>query len=290
MLKSKLLYFLSFALMFGLASCGDDETEDIITQPSLPSVLQSDAPDSVISGEQISITVGVTANEGLAMIEAFVDGETAAIAMKNSGFISTTSDNFTFTYDTDGDDADMMRTFTVRATDVDGNVGELDINVEVIGSLNTYTAVLLEAPLGNDQSQTFFSASTGMTYTRTEANANPNIIDFGYNFTNQDGAAIVSPSDYLQSIQNLNTTLRGRVTNFRETTLDNFNSTLTGAESRALFDAVGGTPATRARNLAVGDVYAFSTNEGRTGIFRVTALESGANENDGITIEVKTEM
>jgi hypothetical protein len=72
--------------------------------------------------------------------------------------------------------------------------------------------------------------------------------------------------------------------------LENYNSTLSGNDSRALYDAVGGTEVNRASDLQVDDVYAFSTPDGRTGIFKVTSVDPGFAEGDGVTIEVKTEM
>lgn len=172
----------------------------------------------------------------------------------------------------------------------------LDITV-VSAPVNTYTAVLLAAPLADKTSKTWFSTNLGTTISSASivaSTSNSADVDFGYYYSRE--ANLSSPASYPSSVYDLSTngqqweTLNN--TNFRMTTItpEIFMSLGTYAEIANAFDT--GTAETGlVQGLIVDQVIAFETNSNKVGgakkgVLIVRNIVAGSGVNGRITIEI----
>ncbi len=185
----------------------------------------------------------------------------------------------------------------------DGNLQDAEtwtITVES-PSARAYTAVLLSAPLGDLSATSFFSSSTGMTYSPTDVTGTADpisaTIDFGYYYGVDDNASLASPEAYSVvgdgafSAQVAGWTVTNSIS-FRSTniTSEEFVVISSWADIDGAFDS--GTDENQViSDLSVDQVIAFETDPGKDGgskrgVIWVKAITPG----DGVSGEIEIEV
>ena len=158
----------------------------------------------------------------------------------------------------------------------------------VFGDIKAYTAVLMGAQSATTGSS--YATSNNTVYKVTEVLANANIIDMIYYY--QDGgsgnlAEIFSPKSSnagtLNTIKDMNPK---RDTKFKKVTMTEAEFNAIENDGKIVEVATGLTESV-VTQLAIGNVVAFVTDDDRLGLFRVSALATGAS--GSITINVKVQ-
>lgn len=295
-MKKFMNYFLSFftiAAVLFLASCGDDG------EVPLPGTITLSTADGSIDNDTLSITSGDT---------TYV---TATLGVGNTGdIVVTTDDNSVAMIPTpntissgdsiavivpDGVQEGSMATVTFTSGDIHEQI--IVTVEEPVVDVTAYSAVLLYAPTGDSTSQTFFSTSTGETYSYADVVGTTDTvsqyIDFGYFYGQTVGASLQSADDYTpSSTYDLTQWTIRNATEFRTTNLtsDDFDAITEsqGNDIEAFYET--GTALDnpkRVEQLAAGDVVAFTTSDSRFGLIKVVEVTGTFNQGDNIEIEVK---
>ena len=304
-----LMFFMSASVLF-LASCGEDG-EDILTPDTGATItglqqLDGTPVTSIESapGESVIINVAYT-------IDSDVTGATLLAVIGDSAYVtlpvsstSTSPTQTTLRLPTDLTE-DVTIDYQIRGSD--GAVlasQELEVTIDAPVLAEVYETVLLAAPLGDRTSETFFSATTGGTYTLQEVidgtdDIVSDSIHFGYYYLEATGATIASPAEYDSRIYDLGPSGANwgilNDTKFRSVpslSAEAFDDVTLSSEVEQQFEipANASTQTGAVEQLTVGQVYAFSFSDGTNtqyGIFRVNALEAGQGEGDSITLTVK---
>ncbi|MEM8894022.1 MAG: hypothetical protein AAGC88_05560 [Bacteroidota bacterium] len=205
-----------------------------------------------------------------------------------------------------GDDL-VGNTFTLDFLLVDdGNLQDSEswtITVEAPPSpdARAYTAILLSAPLGDLSATSFFSSSTGMTFSPSDVTGTADpisaTIDFGYYYGVDDNASLASPEAYstvgngIFSPQVAGWNVANSIS-FRSTNIS--TEDFVGISSWADIDDVydGGTDENQViSNLSVNQLIAFETDSdkdggSRRGVIWVKDITPG----DGVTGEIELEV
>lgn len=250
----------------------------------------SDPIELAVGVESVNITGSVTAENGLKEVKIYKTVDLSESLLNtydniaNSPFTSSDSINYTFDFTLSGITQDM--TLTIEVIDNEDKTSSASVDIEV-AEIAGYDIVLMGAQNNADYGSTA-SLVTGQVYkiSGDEAKNNSANIDVVYYFGAKN-AALYSPSQ--EDIQ---------ATSFNITSWSVINSTLFTAStmSTSTFDAVttvaeiesAGTPSLDViPELAVGDVVAFVTDDGKKGILKVSALEATASGT--ITLSVKVE-
>ncbi|MGB3466582.1 MAG: hypothetical protein WBA74_14980 [Cyclobacteriaceae bacterium] len=281
----------SFVLLY---SCGDDDTEIVLDPPTIDFTIVSGATvndDKTevtgTAGEEIVWNFTVTAPSGFntfrieGLANQFersredLDLEEGATVANINGIVTTFSSSTT-------------ATLTLTAVSEDNQVTTASVLVIIESApAEVRTAVLLAAPLGNDESETFYSVSEARTYSNsdvltTAANISGNI-DFGYYYGQTSNASLSSPSGYPSNIYDLspwgtrNSTamVLNPITSAEYLELDQVS------EVQAELDDVDfAGAATTLTNLAVGDIVAIRTAGSMEGFVRVVSV-TGTDGADG---------
>ena len=221
-----------------------------LQEAELVTTLQGGGPFTVFAPTDAAFTalltqLGVTAEELLArddlediLLYHVVAAEAGAVLsgdLTDNQIIATRNGDFDLLASVDGSTV-MINGATVVTPDITTGNGVVHIIDEVLlpQTVAEYEAVLLEAPLGDRTSKTFFNSKNGMTYTVQEVIDGNDIssadIDFGYYYGQTNEASIASPNDYPTNIQDLTSSGANwsalNATTFRTTnlTLDDFNA------------------------------------------------------------------
>ena len=293
------------ATVLFVTSCGEDVENPILTDDATITGFQVDGADadSLVAepGEEVQISVAYDLGEETEVtLNAFI-GDSAVIGAQP---LTATSTNPTQTFVTVPEDAEDDITIEYQLQDADGTViasEDFTITVDRPMPAEVYSAVLLEAPLGDRTSETFFSATNGETYTLQEVidetgGVTSDSIHFGYYYLGNTGAVIASPVEYNNDIYNLgpNGANWGTLNDTKFRQLENFSEqAFNDITSSDVVAAQFETPSAESgaiTQLAVGQVYAFSFSDGdetRYGIFRVAGLVAGLESTGSITLTVK---
>jgi len=166
------LIFAALSLLF-LTSCEDDDGDDIInTGPEIAYEVNGDSDPSSIDadvGETITLRLDVSDDDGVdsVVVRKIVDGTVDTTASLQGGSASVSDEvNIVIA----GTDAGSDVVIEIEAFDAQGNRATQSITVN-ISPIANYTAVLLYAPLANEESKSFFSVTTGQTYSFAEVEA-----------------------------------------------------------------------------------------------------------------------
>lgn len=303
---NKLLYsFLSFFLvasMLVMTSCGNDE--DDIANPTQPSFvitgIDDEAETTVAPGEEVSFTLTINAPGGFNTLYVDKTGGTTQPRLTISrGNDIEQSYVYEFSYTPTMEEAGETIIFDFQAVDEAGVDNEYTYTIIVTEpELVSYEQELLFAPLADNTSETWFSTSTGETYTSAEVNnaqeTISNNIDFGYFYGVTRAATLASVADYPINAGQQNWTVR-HDTQLRKTNLDAsaFMETTSAASVQQAFDtAQPGTNDGQATNLEEGDVVAFMTDAdspggSRYGLIHVSTITAGTTSTGSILINVK---
>jgi hypothetical protein len=224
---------------------------------------------------------------------------------KTTGFLSETTDEFEYTYQT----ADSAQKVTIgfSVVDMNGQKGTVNFPLTVSnganpdegGAINTYLVKVLGNPLTTGGK--FIATSTGTVYTLEDAKTNSDKVDFGYanGTTANTGFIIGAPADDL--IMSLHGNSSSEVsswsvknkTTFMETSLtaSDFNAITKDAQLVANdpgADFVQGENSRLfASEIEVNDVFAFRTVAGKVGLAKVTARSGTSTTTGGISLSIK---
>mgnify|MGYP006266165917 CR=1 FL=1 len=304
----KLNFLMSMLAMVGVmffASCDDDEDT-----PAPTVTIPGSAPSTAIVGDTVSFNVAVTSSAALQSIVTTEGGNPIAALTKNDGFQSETSDSYAFEYAPDNNDAGDTLTFTITATDEEGNTGSAEYTLfaePTSGPINTYTQVLLNNNFSTTQSSFYDAVGDNVYQSLSAARSNADKVDFIHHLRNANsgGRQISSPDsdnadaaygdtdasdDALPNWSTLNET------RFKKITLSEADFNAIDNDATIVAETETGVTATDATELAPGEVYAFRTDGGKRGIFYIRAVDgpaafqAGGDNAGSVTIEVKVQQ
>jgi hypothetical protein len=150
---------------------------------------------------------------------------------------------------------------------------------------NSYTAKLLGAQL--NPAGSFFSASNGTVYgTADSANFAANKVDFSFA---QIGAAFTPKLISLDERKNEGLSKVVSVNRNTDFILTAITKAQFDTASNAFVSDYTGGVSSKAIAIAQGNIYAFSTTEGKIGFIYVSNLDKGTGTNGSVTIDVKVE-
>ncbi|WPP53452.1 fasciclin domain-containing protein [Catalinimonas niigatensis] len=269
--------------------------------------------------EDLLTVLGITqedllAREDLADILLYhvVDGSVASGELENGDIIETQHpDGLSVAVRID-DNTVMINGATVTTADIETGNGIVHVINQVLlpQTVIEYEAVLLAAPLGQASgtrtSETFFSSSTGETYSVDEVVGGNGVtsadIDFGYYYGATNEASLAAPSDYPAAVYNLGPNGANwsalNETMFRATnnlSIDDFNAISAADAARLVqeYEVATEDEVSEINNLSAGDLYAFRTVDNRYGILQVLEIVDGNDDGefdggaDSIEIAVK---
>ena len=179
----------SFAFLY---SCSDDD-EDPSAAPTANVVASITAGGSltdggdVVAGETVEFTVNVTAEGGFNTLNV-TGAVTESFSRNDLGIeAGTTTAAPSFNYVTDDGEIGTSLTFNFEAVDDENQTVEVSFSFNVVAppspDAKVQTAVLLYAPTGDENSETFYSIADDETYSVNEVEATAGAsskIDLGY--------------------------------------------------------------------------------------------------------------
>ena len=308
-MKRFLNYYLSMTLiasLFLVTSCGEDAEDDLIDAPVLEIVGTEEGEETaatVDAGEEVAFTVNVNAPGGFNTFivnKTVGDGETEEI-VNEARTPGSTQEDFTYLFQYTPTAAEAGQDIVFDFIAVDDNARERSITYTITVNeqlVNVFPAVLLYAPDAEGNTETFFSATTGETYSSGEvtstAEAVSPLIDFGYFYGETMEATIASPANFPFEVGQSGWNTRND-TQLRLTDMDQsaFNEANSSAVINAAFDeAESGSNPGQVSNLQVGSVIAFETDATeelgpRRGLIYVEEIDPGFGNEDFIRILVK---
>ncbi len=306
--KQLLLMTAVFSLVF-IYSCGDDDTPTPdAPQLSISASVGSTgaaftsggtiaATDSIVFSN-ISVTApgGFNAFRSTAGITPAVDVSRTDLGLDEGATSSGDIPGFqvifpsnaagtTVTFEFIGVD-DLSQADTVSFEVMVGDVPSPDARVT--------SAILLAAPTGDNNSNTFYSIVLNELYSQGDVlgTADPvsENIDLGYYYGATDEATLVSPDEYPTNIVNVGLWGTRNTTNLELTILSTEDYTaLTSVEDvETAIDGITFDSDNTETNLAVDDIIAFQLTgpSGIEGFIRVVAINGTFNAGDGIEIEI----
>jgi hypothetical protein len=212
--------WLLFAGLIGFSSCSSDEETPVPTITINTNSLGSDqTAGSAATGATVTINLTAEATEGIAKLNATktVGGTENSLTgyPVTSNFNSSTKHIWNATYTVTETSGTVVLKFSVE--DKKGKISSKSFTITVVNDdYNSYTSVLLFAPLSDNTSKTFMSLASGTTYNFTEASASPASVDMGYFYGNSALASFASPSDYLTTAYDLSAWATRNATSFRD--------------------------------------------------------------------------
>jgi hypothetical protein len=226
--------------------------------------------DAGLSSVKIYKTVGLSET----LIETVTDFSTGTV---------TTSDDINYAFVLNVIDIIAETTIKFTAIDKDDQEVSESIVIQVTeGSVNSYTAILLGGQ--NNAEPSCLDAHTGTRYSVNQSGHDAEI-DIIYYYGSTNLATLTAPNDGsvngddANSLDWTNDWDPQNATKYGSTTLD-FD-----AVNYSDLSGISGLTASKANELAVDDVYAFETADGKKGLVKVTDLVTGGA--GSITINVK---
>ncbi|MCF8373978.1 MAG: hypothetical protein K9H64_20305 [Bacteroidales bacterium] len=297
MKKINFLFMLMLALTVGIfTSCTDDETDP----PTVVATLQG--TPTYAPGTSVTYHLVIAANEDLVdfwaeesttslplsdienvdPIDAFEEGDLVNFS-KNLNKVefdytyhipATVGANTEITIGFEVNDKKSMTTETVTFTVVSG-----------AGEISRFSAKLMGAQSNAEGS--YLDASSGSVMVQSVADNAQGTIDIVYYYGNTNKATICAPSDVSVNGGTGNLSLCAAWFTKNATTFGASAVTETefnGMTDDAMLSSIAGLSATKMTDLAVGDIFAFTTADDKNGLVRVTALTPDATGT--ITIDV----
>ncbi|SDK70840.1 hypothetical protein SAMN05421823_103342 [Catalinimonas alkaloidigena] len=314
-MKKSSLYLLALwavGFVFFLSACGDTTEDPVPLGGDLSitltgdSITDEDSYDGYV-GDTLLFNVAVEAEDGFSVL-TISRNNTADTSFSSPAGQSPTTFNTTYRYVLMPEDTAGTVTLRFQAEDSNGKTTSQSFEITAMNTpTKVFRAVLLYAPLGQRNSETFFDAQTGTTYTVNEVNtgaANTSaMIDFGYYYGDDDDASIASPAAYPDSIYNLGTS--GNQWNTLNNTLLRPANISAGQYAEARTNPQGITQIWNASTadpnspsgeavtrIETGDYLVFELDEERgrkRGLIHVEEVKGTYNQGDYIRIEVIVE-
>lgn len=292
MKKINFLFMLMLALTVGIfSSCTDDE----IDPPTI--VVTVEGTPSYEKGTEVVYHLVIAGNEDLfdfwadpsstgtvapvisniSPTDAFDD----LVALEFKKNLTKVEFDYTYTIPTSvGVDTEIKITFEV--TDKKDNVTKKEMTFTVVsgaGAIDRFTAVLMGAQ-DNTTDGSFLDVSANNVMLQAAASVAQGSVDmvFYYGVTNK--ATICAPNDVTVGGGAASFALCEGWTTKNPTKFG--ASTVTAAEFTAMNDdamlsSISGLSASLMKDLAVGDIFAFTTVDDKNGLVKVSALTAAAN-------------
>ena len=296
MKQTKLILGLfAIALLGFFTACEDDPNTDpappVITLDGATGYIAGDA--EVNAGSEFKIKVTATPNAtsnakltNLSVVRTFNNVSTTAI---DTALDKATS--FSVEITLQAQDVVGAERIVITIEDKDGETAEKVLNityVEAPSPLTSFTAVLLGAQTATQGSA--LDADLGQVYNKTDAATNSALIDIIYYYGSTNNATLTAPDD--ETIDGTGASSFDYAAGWATNNATRFNSN--PGMTAAQFDAA--TDDTKLKDietfsdskivqLAVDDVIAFKTAEGKKGLIKVVSIDG---EGSGtITLDVK---
>ncbi len=296
--------FIGLLSLFVFVGCSDDDDDILDPINSGPTIDvwvngEEDGPFDATIGQTLVLTLDITDADGIdsVIVKKFVGGSEVMEETQTIYPTATGGDvNQNVEVSLAGVNSDEDVYIEVIAVDTEGNSNTETIELN-ISALGKYTTVLLFAPLSDESSQTFFSTSTGQTYSVNDVEDGPislsGQIDFGYYYGATNMASLASPQVLnsagiydLGDWSVLNATQYKRTTITESEFLENEDNI---EYISGVFNNEAGSGQNQVNNLQVGEVIAFQLSSGqgnRTGLIRVSDIEPGDGQENYIEIDV----
>lgn len=186
-----------------------------------------------------------------------------------------------------------VETYIFTVKDKNGKMKAVTLLITTMpgsGAINTFSMKLLGAQANANGSS--FASVDGTVYKLADAKANANKVDWLYYYGASDFATIAAPNDahaaevYNNATNGLQTWAKLNATKFKLIT-DAIDFNAITNDLTLLAQTLTGVDQTRIPNLKAGDLLAFITDSGKSGILKV---ESITGTSDGtLTISVKVQ-
>lgn len=289
MSKLKFFMFLSFAataLLF--TSC--ETTEDGETDPNVGPTITIDGSTelTVTAGDRVTTTINVVStDERIASFSVIKNSNT--IFTKDSDFDDNNAYTYAFDYQTLAEEEGTTITFGFEAVDRKGNRASRSLTVTVESgetdpdpiAFETFSGVRLGAQ-SNSSLGSFYDADGNEVFTLSAAGNNSAAVDLVFLYGEINKGTLASPSDetvpfvfdQVEGWSTVNTTELKRLT----MTASEFDAIEDGANIIAAFNN-GSAPSEgqRINNLSGGDVFAYKTTNGTTGVVKVNTIDASAS-------------
>ncbi|MEQ9299889.1 MAG: hypothetical protein RIF33_15045 [Cyclobacteriaceae bacterium] len=295
-----------------LASCGDEDTET--PAPSAPTLTVSanggtmagTADITAVPGDVISFSWSAATPGGFNVLRVsglnpILEEDRNDLGLEAGAVSASGSFDVTVTEDLVGSVVTLDFLLVDDENLQDSETWTITVEAPPSPAARAYTTVLLSAPLGDLSAESFFSSSTGLTYSPTAVTSTSDpisaTIDFGYYYGSTENASLASPAQYAEvgggvfSPQVAGWTV-SNATAFRTTTLSNedFIAISTFADIDVIYDA-GTDDGGVVSNLSENQVIAFETDASKDGgskrgIVWVKSITPGDGVNGQIEIEV----
>lgn len=256
---------------------------------------------SVITGNDISVTVTATTPGGFNVIRATAGGTTTEVTRNDLQLdAGATSGTATLTVETPEEQVGSTIDWTFTIVDDLNQTGETTFSYTVAEpespDAKVLTAKMLAAPTGDNTSSTFYSIRLDQLYSQEDVLGTSDPIsegiDLGYYYGANDEATLVSPDEYPTAIVDLNDWGTTNTTNLQLTTIssEDYMAITSVADVAAAVDGVTFDEDNTITNLSVGDILAFQTTDASeiSGLIMVQEINGTFNEGDNIVIELIT--
>jgi hypothetical protein len=285
------LMIAALSLGFGFTSCEEDLlNEDEEGGAATISIDASADKTQVEVGEDIVVSYDVLISDNKLESIELREGDNLIGAVQD-GFDDTRRDAGEITYNATEAGDFVLSLYVV---DNKGNSKTSDINITVLeagGEISEFTAILMGAQSNTDEGS-YLDANTGNTYMQSDAESNQSLIDVIYYYGSANKATFAAPNNELVDGTGANALSltaafsTKNATKFTKTTLDasDFDAIVNDATIVSEADGLSDSDAT---DVAVGEVVAFKTQGGKSGLIKVVELE--AINTGTITIAVKVQ-
>jgi len=319
-LRNGLLFAVTGLFVFTACDPAEDETP-VGSAPNVSLSVETEQ-EAYVPGDVINLAVDFTADAPVVGATINVETSGSLFNLEEINGISNVDDEnildlnaFGVASETEGNftiegliipeqAAGLTLSFLLMIEDEEGRVGEGTLNIEVgeaSVAINEFTAQLLGGPLNNDFGS-FFNAVDGEVYTASEAfqesNTDKNDLVFWYGETSGYAIGAVDDSKAQEAfrkqtneeilLENLNPKSLSRF----KILIDDIDFAGIENESQLLnaFNGDGNSDETRVDNLAIGDVFGITLDEGRgsrIGLIEVEDIQGTTGAERAITINVK---
>jgi len=293
-LSFKLLGTLALGGLLFLGACNgddDDNGEPQVTKPSMDFIGSGDytsSDETVDKGDTVRFKWVIQKGDNDLDRFSITGGQAGGTVYDSTNLSDNNADRYEDQIGIRMNDAGEHQ-YTFEAWDTENNKTSksITITVEEQEQVQTYDQTLLAAPLLEEDSESFYASSDNSTYTKNEADGDANIqgkIDFGYWYSQDDGAVLVNTEEYpAYELEWSNTS----TTQFGETDLEVSTFVGIGNSDEVIVNATSDLSSKNATNLQEDDIVAFETDGGKKGLIKVNNVTEGAGTEGKIEFRVK---
>jgi hypothetical protein len=253
-------------------------------------VISYDQTSPIVLGigeDAVTLTGSIVAEAGLSTVKIYKtvglsESLIETITDFGSGIV-TTSDNINYDFTLGITDLTAETTIKITAIDKDAQEVSESIVIQVTeGTISSFTAILLGGQTNAEPS--CLDANTGTRYSVNQS-ASADVIDFVYYYGATNLATIAAPNDPSVNGTGVNALNWTNDWDPQNATLFGSSSLVFATVTYAELSAITGLTDSKENELAIDDVIAFQTVDGKKGIAVVTDLTTGTS--GSITLNVK---